>query len=411
VTSDTISFLYLYTVMYHMNFKQAVDYLYGLGYEKEEWNLSGIQALMQKLKMPHKRMGKIIHITGSNGKGSVCAMVANILNVGGYSVGLYTSPHLRRITERIRVNGEEISKDTFAQYVQRVRQYVTDQSFFEVMTAIAFLYFADNNVNFSVVEVGLGGTLDATNIVESTVSVITNISLEHTKRLGKTEAIIARDKAGIIKKGSVCVTAAEGEALDIIKKVCNEAGVVLKVSKRTDFARLGLQGDIQKVNAGTAIKVIKVLKKEDIFVHKIHILEGLETVKWPGRMEFVERQVLVDVAHNPSGMMQLVMELDQIKNEKKQWKKIICVVGILADKDWKAMLDELVRVVDVFILTRPTSDRAAEPALLERYLDKQFGVQAVIVENVAMAIERAKRDASKDDLIVVTGSFYVVGNV
>jgi dihydrofolate synthase / folylpolyglutamate synthase len=406
----SIDFYTAFVSVVLMNFTQAVDYLYGLGYERDHWDLTRIDELLQRLKMPHRRMGTIIHVTGSNGKGSVCAMVANILNVSGYKVGLYTSPHLRRITERIRINGEEISKDVFALYVQEIRKHVTDQSFFEVMTALSFLCFADNNVDFSVIEVGLGGTLDATNVVDSAVSVITTISLEHTKRLGGTEEEIARDKAGIIKPGSTCVTGTDGDALRVIEEVCVDVGATLKVSKRTDFSRLGLKGDVQKENAGTAIKVIKALKKMDILIPKLHILEGLETVKWPGRLEFVEPRLLIDVAHNPAGTLQLVTELEQMKKEK-HFAHIICVVGILGDKDWKAMLDELVRVVDVFILTKPNSPRAADPLSLERYLEKQFAIEPTIVENVKMALEKAKRDATKEDLIVVTGSFYTVGGI
>jgi len=393
-----------------VNFTQAVDYAYGLCHDKDEWDLTGIEELMQKLKRPEKRMGTIIHVTGSNGKGSVCAMVANILHVSGYNVGLYTSPHLRRVTERIRINNEEISKDDFAAYVQIVRQHVTDQSFFEVMTAIAFLYFADNAVDFSVVEVGMGGRLDATNVVQSDVSVITNISLEHTKRLGTTEEEIAADKAGIIKPNSMCVTAAEGKALAVIEHVCEEKQSLLKVSRRTDFSHIGLYGDIQKENAGTAIKVMKALKKLDIAIPKLHILEGLETVSWPGRMEFLEPQLLVDVAHNPAGILQLVRELQRMKQEQR-FRKIICVVGILADKDWKAMLDELVSVVDTLIITKPVSERAAEPSVLERYVVKQFSLKPLVIENVKMAVDLAKRDATKHDLVVVTGSFYTVGEM
>ncbi|PIN80379.1 bifunctional folylpolyglutamate synthase/dihydrofolate synthase [Candidatus Woesearchaeota archaeon CG10_big_fil_rev_8_21_14_0_10_34_8] len=391
-----------------MNFNQAVDYLVNLGNDREEWDLDLINELLHKLKMPHRRIGTVIHITGSNGKGSVCAMVANILKTAGYKVGLYTSPHLRRITERIKINNEDISKEVFSEYVQRIRPFVNGQSYFEVLTAIAFMYFADNDVEFSIIEVGLGGRLDATNVVESDISVITNVSLEHTKRLGENEEKIALEKAGIIKENSICVTGAEGDALKVIERVCSQRNTELLVSRPTDFSRLGLKGDVQKDNAGTAIKIIKALKRKEFLIPKLHILEGLESVKWPGRLEFISPRVLVDVAHNPAGALYLANEL---KKFHEDFERVVLVFGVLADKDWKSMLDYLVSVVDEIILTKPNSERAAQPALLERYLVKQFSLTPLIVENVKMAFDKAKTEAGKKDLVVVTGSFYTVGEI
>ncbi len=396
-----------------MNFNQAVNYLHeqdkDADQKNEEQNISGMEELLRKLKMPHKRMGITIHVAGSNGKSSVCAMIANILKVSGYNVGLYTSPYLRRITERIRINNEEISKNKFATYIQRVRSHVSNQTFFEIMTAIAFSYFADMHVDFSIIESGHSSMLDVTNVVDSTISVITNVHLEHTSRLENTE-VITRDMTSIIKQGTICVTAAEGDALRIIEEACKEKMATLFISKATDFSRLGLKGEVQKINAGTAIKVIKVLKKLNLTIIKIHIIEGLQTVQLSGRMEFVEPRLLVDVAHNYAGMTQLVLELEMFKREK-QFSKIVCIVGILADVNWKLMLDELVRVVDIMILTKPLSDYAAEPVKLERYLVKQFAIEPVIIENVKMALSMARKDAEKDALIVVTGSFYTVAEI
>ncbi|MEK6867355.1 MAG: Mur ligase family protein, partial [Nanoarchaeota archaeon] len=226
-----------------MNYQQAIAWLETLQKEdllEREWNLNTTRELLAKLKHPEKRLGTIIHVTGTNGKGSVCAMLANILHVTGYTVGLYTSPHLSQITERIRINEQQISKEDFAAIIQRVRPFVTTESFFEVMTVLGFVYFANKHVDFSVVEVGLGGRLDATNVVESTLSVITNISLEHTQRLGKIEQEIAREKAGIIKENSICVTGATGEALSVIQNICREKNTDLVYAKPTGAYNLSL---------------------------------------------------------------------------------------------------------------------------------------------------------------------------
>lgn len=405
-----------------MNFTQAIAYIETLQKEDtidRDWNLQGIEELLKKLKHPEKQLGTIIHVTGTNGKGSVCAMLANILKVAGYKVGLYTSPHLRRMTERIRLNNEEISKEDFAAAVQKVRPHITTQSFFEVMTAIAFLYFAEQKVDFCILEVGMGGRLDATNVVQSTISVITNISLEHTQRLGKTEQQIAAEKAGIIKEEIICVTAAQAEALAIIQKACAQKNANLLIAKPTDAYALSLPGKMQKENAGVVVAVIEALKKRDIFIPKIHIVEGLQTTRWPGRLEFIEKNVLVDVAHNPGGMEQLAQEIKKIKQGKGETKeinfqKIILIIGILADKEWKLMLDQIVPVADIFILTKPENPRAVEPVLLQRYLEKEYGLETTVIEHIPAALEKAKQlamQSEKEYLIVVTGSFYTVGEI
>ncbi|MBI5001996.1 bifunctional folylpolyglutamate synthase/dihydrofolate synthase [Candidatus Woesearchaeota archaeon] len=396
-----------------MNYQQATAWLETLEKEntlEREWNLDTTRALLKKLKHPEKKLGTILHVTGTNGKGSVCAMLAKILHVAGYTVGLYTSPHISRITERIRMNNQEISKNDFACLVDRVRPFVTTESFFEVMTVLGFLYFADNHVDFSVIEVGLGGRLDSTNVVQSTLSVITNISLEHTQRLGKSEQEIAREKAGIIKENSICVTAATGEALSVIQEVCKEKNTELVYAKPTDAYDLSLQGEMQKENAGVVIAALEALKKKEIMIAKVHIAEGLRTTTWHGRLEFIEQNVLVDVAHNPGGMSQLAKELRKLKDER-DYKRIIIVVGILADKEWKLMLDQVVPVAGIIIATKPNSHRALEPAQIQRYLEKEYGMDAEVVEAVPAALERAKRISGKQDLIVVTGSFYTVGEI
>jgi dihydrofolate synthase/folylpolyglutamate synthase len=394
-----------------MNYQQSIAWLETLQKEDtldREWNLETTRTLLKKVKHPEKQLGTILHVTGTNGKGSVCAMLANVLHASGYTVGLYTSPHLSQITERIRINGQQISKEEFAALVQKVRPFVTIESFFEVMTVLAFVYFADHHVAFSVLEVGLGGRLDATNVVESTISVITNISLEHTQRLGKTEQEIAREKAGIIKENSICVTGATGEALSVIQDVCREKNAELVCAKPTNAYDLSLKGEMQKENAGVVVAALEALKKREIVIPKIHIVEGLRTTVWHGRLEFIEPHILVDVAHNPGGMQQLTKELREMK---RNWDHVILVLGILSDKEWKLMLDQIVPVADTIIATRPNSHRALEPRQIQRYLEKEYGFVAEVIDAVPAALEKAKRIAQQNDLIVVTGSFYTVGEI
>lgn len=395
-----------------MRYADALRYLETLQKEneqREEWSLEPVKALLEKLDNPQKRLGIVFHISGTNGKGSTSAMLANILHTAGYKTALYTSPHLSEMTERIKINNEEIEREVFAFYVHRLRPFITTESFFEVLTALAFLYFAEQDVDFSVIEVGMGGRLDATNVVHSTVSIITNISLEHTQRLGKTEQQIAFEKAGIIKENSICVTAAHGDALHVIEQCCKEKNTLLMHSKPTDAYELSLQGAMQKENAGIVVAAIEALKKKEIIIPKIHIVQGLKTTYWPGRMEFIEKNVLVDVAHNPGGMQQLAHELQKLK--KEMYNKVIFVVGILADKDWKIMLDSIVPLADAIILTKPNNVRAADPGTLHRFLEKEYGIEATVIENIPAALEQAKRIATSDDLIVVTGSFYTVGEI
>lgn len=396
-----------------MNFSQAAAYLETLQKEdtsEREWNLEGIEELLKKLNNPEQHIGTVIHVTGTNGKGSVCAMTANILKEASYSVGLYTSPHLKKVTERIKINNNDISEEDFARIVQKVKPLVTTQSFFEVMTAIAFLYFAEKQVDCSVIEVGMGGRLDATNIVKSTVSVITNVSLEHTERLGTTLAAIAREKAGIIKEGSICVTAAHGEALAVIRQRCQEKNVSLLCAVPTKKFVLGLQGEIQKSNAGTALAIIDVLQKKGFTIPQVAIKSGFKTVRWHGRLEFIEPHILVDVAHNPAGIEQLVKEIQRIKKER-QYEDIIFVIGILADKEWKTMLDYIVPISDKIILTKPDNPRAANPILLQQYLQEQYHIQPIIIDDPSQALSHAKQEANDKTLIVMTGSFYTINPI
>src|SRR3989339_964970 len=325
-----------------MNYKQTLDYIYNLkGSEyKGNFNLSlgNVKVLLRKLGNPEKSL-KVIHVAGTNGKGSVCAMIASILREAGYKVGMYTSPHLKDFRERFLINGVKISEKELVRYFAKVKPFVTNQTFFEVITAMAFLYFNDKNVDFLVLEVGMGGRLDATNVVNPLVSVITNIGLEHQDYLGNTVEKIAYEKAGIVKEGKPVVTGASGAALNVIKKVAKERNAPLSLVKPIRKIPLRLKGDFQRINASIVWETIKVLNKEyNLKVNNSKIKKGLLKTKWPGRLEFISSNVLVDCAHNPEAVKALKKELIKIK---KNYKKIYLIIAMLKDKDYKTMLKEL----------------------------------------------------------------------
>lgn len=384
-----------------MNYNQAVSWILSLERFGIKLGLERINKLLDKLGNPQNEL-KAIHVAGTNGKGSVCAMLESVLMEAGYKVGKYTSPHLIKFNERITVNSEEIENNELAKLIQKIKPLHTNETFFEVTTAMAFLYFKEKNVDFAVIEVGLGGRLDATSVISRPlVSVITNVDLEHTEHLGRTVEEIAKEKAAIIKNKGIVVTGAEGEALAAIEKFSKEKKAKLLNARPTD-AKLSLQGDFQKINAGIAIKTIKALKNHNVFIPKNVILEGLLKAEWPGRFQ-IEGNLIYDCAHNPSGIAVLVNELVKLK-QKTNYKNLILVIGIMKDKDIKTMAKEIKDIADKAIITKPKLERSAEPKEIARFFDDYE-----IIENVKQAVKYAKSVAKKDDLVVVTGSIFLVG--
>ena len=430
-----------------MNYKSVLNELYSLDAKKWTLGLDRIEALLKKSGNPEKKL-KCIHVAGTNGKGSVCAMISSILIDAGYKVGMYTSPHLKRFNERIRINNKLISDKGIVNYYLRVKKYVTNQSFFEITTAMAFLYFNDKKVDFAVLETGLGGRLDATNIVIPLVSVITNIGLEHTEFLGNTIGKIAYEKAGIIKKSIPTVTAAEGIALATIKKISNERkspliiinknnikinkikdGKIKNKNKKNngknycafDYSGyknlvLGLNGKFQAYNAAMSIEALEVLKNNyKVKISEKNIIDGLKNAKWSGRMQFIRKNVLLDCAHNPHGFKVLVKEL---KNYK--YKKLIMVLGFSDDKDIKSISKIINPLSNTMILTKSSNERAAEPETIKKYFNKNsimLGNQRfpaptpLVIKNPKKALTYAKRIAGKRDLVLIAGSIFLVGEL
>lgn len=415
----------------------VLDYLYGLKMFGSKLGLERMRQLVNALNCPYRRFPSI-HVAGTNGKGSVCAFLAAILQESGYKVGLYSSPHLVKFNERIQVNGKQITDEELAELTAEIREVVEanmiETTFFEFTTTLAFLYFARKEVDIAIIETGLGGRLDATNVVIPLVSVITNISLEHIKVLGDTKKKIALEKAGIIKSDVPVVVGEEDEKiLDLYQDICKERASKLFVTKDLlnyqvseanlekqvfttegivkDNFEIGLLGEHQINNALTAILTIIKLQKQDFNLSSDHLKEGLKRTKWPGRLEIINKNPLtiVDSAHNVAGMERLVDFVKKINKNKEIYKKKILIVGFSEDKQIKEMVSLLAPLVDEVIITKGNF-KPADLGLLEKYF-LECGKKVIKKEKVEDALLEAKKLATEDDLILITGSIYLVGDV
>ncbi len=398
-----------------MDYRQILRHLYSLESSKIKLGLKNIKSLLKKLGNPEKEL-KCIHVAGTNGKGSVCAMLFYVLKEAGYSVGLYTSPHLKRFNERIRANDDFISDREIVDYYLEMKSKITNQSFFEITTAMAFLYFKDKKVDFAILEVGLGGRLDATNVVKPLVSVITTIGLEHTALLGDTLKKIAYEKAGIVKENVPVVTGTEGVALGTIRKAAIKRNAPLILAKKHGKIKLKyLNGDFQQFNANIALTAIDALKEYyNIKINNKKTIKGIENTKWEGRLEFIGKNVLIDCAHNPDGIRTLAEELKGIK-KKYNFNDTIFIFGVLKDKNANEMLNLLLKSrPSKIILTQPKSDRALkteELAGILKRIGKNKPLDFAEIKNPKAAVAYAKKISGKNGLIVVTGSIYLVGEV
>ncbi len=397
-----------------MNYKKTLEHLYSLESPVIKLGLHRVKELLGKIGNPERNL-RCIHVAGTNGKGSVCSMIFFALREAGYKVGLYTSPHLKRFNERIKVNDSLITDKEIVEHFLEVKPYITNQSFFEITTAIAFLYFKEKNVDFAVLEVGLGGRLDATNVVTPLVSVVTNIGIEHTELLGNTVEKIAFEKAGIIKNNVPVVTGAEGKALKVIKKIAKQRYAPLyltKKCKRINFKYL--YGHYQQQNKDIALTAINVLKNHNkIKIKKSQIISGIKKTRWDGRYQFVSKNVLIDCAHNPSGFEVLRKELIIIR-KKRKIRNIIFVAGMQKDKDIEAMLKSIKPLISAAIFTESNNRKAANPKSLLTIFDKlnkNKSIESKIINNPKKALNYARKIAGKNDLVVVAGSIYMVGEV
>jgi len=395
-------------------------------YSPDTLNLDRVHALLDRLGRPDRSF-HAIHVAGTKGKGSTSVMIASCLRAAGYRTGLYTSPHLHTFRERMRVNDELISREDFARLVDEIEPHVEAVSsitWFEIVTALAFLHFAQSKIDVAVVEVGLGGRFDATNVLTPLVSVITPLSMDHMNLLGNTLEQIAFEKAGIIKRRVPVVSAPQRpEAFDVLRRVARfRATTVTLVGRDVPFAarhqslnsqwfvvndqefQIPLLGTHQIINAGTAITALRVANERGLTITDEAIHAGLINARWPGRLEILSRDPLlvVDGAHNGDSAQRLAAALRDVF-QHNQWTLII---GISADKDLAAILDALLPVASRVIVTRARSVRAADvDTLSQRVLDR--GVEPTATTDVAAALEIALTDQSP---IVITGSLYTVAD-
>lgn len=395
-----------------MDYRKILNYLYSLESPEIKLGLGRVYQLLDKLGNPEKKI-RCIHVAGTNGKGSVCAMLHSILAESGYKVGMYTSPHLKKFNERIRINDKLITDKEIVEYFLKIKPFITSQSFFEITTAMAFLYFHDKHADFIVLETGLGGRLDATNVVTPLVSVITNIGLEHTDLLGSTIEKIAFEKAGIIKKNVPVVAGAKGMALEVIKKIAKERNAPLFQTKKYPRIKFKyLRGEFQQQNKDIALTTINTLiNPHSIKINKNKITDGLKKTEWPARMQLISKNTLIDAAHNPGGFKMLANELRLIKKNKKI-NNFIFVVGIQNDKDIQSMLNAINPLISTIIFTKSGNSKAAEPKELLNILNKinkNKNINKKIINRPKRALNYARKISGKNDLVVVTGSIYMVG--
>jgi len=394
--------------------------------------LDTIRNILNGLDNPQNRF-RSVHIAGTNGKGSVASTLTSVLQAAGFTVGLYTSPHLVHFNERIRINNRNISDSKTVelfQDVQNVHQGEREPTFFEFTTAMAFKAFGDARVDWAIIETGMGGRLDATNIIQPALSIITNISLEHQTYLGNTLAEIAREKGGIIKADTPVITGVKQKiARTVITELADSKAAPL-FQKGRDFRvrrnsgqsraftyygldnvwhnmRTALQGSFQIDNAAMALAAYEIISRENEALSQEAVKKGLENTRWPGRLERIPGKplIILDGAHNLAAAHTLS---DYLQTAIKP-RKITLVIGILDDKPYEEMLKTLLKVCERVILTRPEIDRSLPPETLAKIACK-MNADVSVIPKVSKAIQYADKTTNPTDVICIAGSLYLVGD-
>lgn len=424
-----------------MNYNEALKFIHESHKFGMRLGLDNIKKLLELLGNPQNNL-KIIHVAGTNGKGSTCSFISSILKESGYKVGLYTSPFLETFTERIRVNGENIREEEVGKIVSLIKEKIETMvsegysypTEFEIVTAMAFYYYNQEKVDFVALEVGLGGRYDATNVIDRpVVSAITSISLDHTGILGDTLGKIAFEKGGIIKKDCpTIVYPQQEEASEVIKNICAEKSskyiecdfenIEIKSSninsqiyncningKELRDLEIKLIGDHQIKNSIVALNVIGYLN--DIKITNIseeNIRKGLLETKWPGRIEKISENpmFIIDGAHNEEGAKSLANSIDKYFENKNK----ILVIGMLEDKDIESVLDLLIPKFNKVITTTPDNPRAIDANKLKEKIER-YNIEVTCKPNIKEAVDYALEISNKDDVIISAGSLYMIGNV
>jgi len=409
------------------------EYLFSLRKSGAKLGLERVVELAKELGNPQNDYRTVL-VGGTSGKGSTTAILDCLLQERGLLVGRYTSPHLSDLRERITVNGEKIPENELEEIIGRIKEAISKMqekedfehpTFFEIMTVAAFCYFQKKKVDIAVMEVGLGGRLDATNICRAEASIITNVSLEHTRILGDTVEKIAYEKAGIIKENGVLITSAKDGAMEVLEKVGRQRSsklmrigseilikraerknngqeFVIEISGKTYQGFIPLFGAYQIENLACALGAIQAI---GIGISDEELQQGLEKISWPGRMEVVANKpmVILDCAKDPDAIARLRKTIEGF-----EYKRLIVVLGISSDKNLEQMTGEIAKISDQLIITaHKVMDRAADPKLLAQIAEKHSG-KWMIVEDVKSAVKKAVEIAEKNDLVLVTGSLFTV---
>ena len=415
-----------------MNVNEAIEYIHSVYWKGSIYGLSRIQALLEKLGNPQDSL-KYVHIAGTNGKGSTAAMTASILRKAGYRTGLYTSPYIYCFNERMQVDGEQISDEDLVAITEYVKPFVEEMSEkpteFELVCAIAFEYFKRKQCDIVVLEVGLGGEFDATNIIKvPEVAVVTNIGLDHTDVLGNTVEEIALTKAGIFKEGGHAVIYRGAPSVEaVFEDVCAKKHVSLK---KADFDSLKLHsldlfgqvfdcgsrknltlpllGDHQLHNASVVLSIADTLIEEGWKISEEAIYAGIRDVRWPGRFDIVCRDPLfiIDGGHNP----QCIEALTKNIQDYLQGRRIIALTGVLADKDYVDMYKPVMPLIDQFVCITPDNPRKMEAADLAKYL-QAAGATATACASTREGVQKALALAGKDGVVLCFGSLYSIGSI
>ena len=401
-----------------MTYKEILDWMFvqlpmyqNDGSSAFKKDLTNILALSKELDFPEQKF-KSIHVGGTNGKGSTSHMLASILQEAGYKVGLYTSPHLKNFTERIRINGVEISEEKVTEFINGNKDFLEQQkmSFFEMTVGLAFDYFASEKVDIAIVEVGLGGRLDSTNSITPEVAVITNIGLDHTQFLGETLPEIAFEKAGIIKKNIPVVIGEEQAAVKsvFIAKAAKEGAPIYFASDTSETYISDMLGDYQIQNSKTAVAAIKILKGYQVSKENIKngLLNVVKNTNLKGRWQVLQEhpKVICDTAHNKEG---LAIVLNQLK--KQPFKKLHIVLGFVADKKLETMLP-LFPSNASYYFCKPAISRGLSEVVLETNA-KKFNLVGKKYSSVKLALKSALLNANQQDIIYVGGSTFVVAEI
>ncbi|MGM0426637.1 MAG: bifunctional folylpolyglutamate synthase/dihydrofolate synthase [Thermodesulfobacteriota bacterium] len=411
-----------------VRYQEAVNRLYGLQKYGIKFGLSKTTNLLQKFGNPQAGQ-RYIHIAGTNGKGSVAAFIGSILQEAGLKVGLYSSPHLVRFTERFRINNREMDQDTATELIEALDAVFVQEeppTFFEATTAMALIYFAREKTDVSILEVGMGGRLDATNVITPMVSGITSIGMEHREFLGDRLTDIAAEKAGIIKPGVDVITSASQPAVvDLLQATALQKDAQLwRVGKeiryratRSGFhytgpglglkgVTLGLKGTFQNRNAALALGIVERLIQKGYAISPKNIIDGLAHTHWPGRMQVVNPSplIIIDGAHNPAAIRSLAASVCK----EFRYRRMILVIGVMADKALYPVLKGIVPLADYIIYTRPAYARAAPPERLMATA-APLGKPGETAVTLSLGLNRAREMADSRDMILVCGSLFTVG--